>query len=117
MIVYVASLIQLAYFSGLKLHGFLQLLQKFPTEGRSYLVKTKSDKSVDVKNFFKPVYSREQKEKEEEELVMYNFHQFLKKLERKSCSFLCDSCIAKQILNNILWLRVYQKLLQSSFSF
>ena len=75
------SVINLAYFLGLKLHGFLQLLKKFPTEGCSYLMKTKTDQSIDVKNFFNPVYSRE--EKEEEELVMYNFHQFLKNSEHK----------------------------------
>jgi hypothetical protein len=63
----------------------LDMMRKFPAEGSSYLSKTEFVNSQEVKEFFKPVYSSSTTEKEDEEIIVYNFHQFLKKLDRTYC--------------------------------
>ena len=71
-----------SYLLGLMLHNVLQGLQKF-AESRHYLVLGEHVDMGEVKEFFKPVFSTEQRLKEKEEMVVYNFHQFLKKIESK----------------------------------
>lgn len=62
------------------LHNVLLGLQKFP-ESRRYLVLCDHAEMGEVKDFFKPVFSTDTRLKEIEEIIVYNFHQFLKKIE------------------------------------
>jgi len=57
-------------------------MRLFPTEAAAFLVKSSTTDSHAVKTFFRPVFSLIEKEKEDEEIIIFNFHQFLKKLER-----------------------------------
>lgn len=58
------------------------MLQQFPKEGASFLVKGKETKASAVVNFFVPIFSKNEKEKEVEDILVYNFHQLSKKIER-----------------------------------
>ncbi|XP_053386140.1 uncharacterized protein LOC128550670 isoform X2 [Mercenaria mercenaria] len=77
---FIPSLLQ--FMEGLKLHNLLEMFKKYPGQACTFLLKTDHVESLKVKEFFKPVYSQIQAEKEAEEVVIFNFHQFLKKLER-----------------------------------
>jgi len=60
----------------------LDMLRKCPEKAYSYLMQTEHVDSLAIKGFFKPVFSSDKAEKEDEEVILCNFHQFLKKLER-----------------------------------
>ena len=66
----------------MKLHGVLGILQQFPEEGASFLVKGNKTKASAVVNFIVPIFSKNEKEKEVEDILVYNFHQLTKKIER-----------------------------------
>ena len=61
----------------------LEMLQKYPEQGCTSLLKSDNVDSLKVKEFFKPVFSLDEEKKDAEEEVIFNFHQFLKRLERK----------------------------------
>ncbi|WAR18586.1 LOW QUALITY PROTEIN: G2E3-like protein, partial [Mya arenaria] len=73
--------------ASLKLHNLLEMFQKYPGQGCTFLLKSDNVESLKVKEFFKPVFSQNQAEKESEEEVIFNFHQFLKNLERVCFTF------------------------------
>ncbi|WAQ95694.1 G2E3-like protein [Mya arenaria] len=81
---FIPSLLQ--FVEGLKLHGMLDMLRKCPEKAYSYLMQTEHVDSLTIKGFFKPVFSSDKAEKEDEEVILCNFHQFLKKLERGKIS-------------------------------
>lgn len=56
-------------------------MQQFQEEGASFLVKGSKTKASAVVNCFVPTFSKNEKEKVEDILV-YNFHQLTKKIER-----------------------------------
>ncbi|WAR20278.1 G2E3-like protein [Mya arenaria] len=70
---FIPSLLQ--FVEGLKLHGMLDMLRKCPEKAYSYLMQTEHVDSLTIKA-----------EKEDEEVILCNFHQFLKKLERGKIS-------------------------------
>ena len=91
-----------SYLSGLMLHNVLEGLQKFP-EGRCYLVMSDYPEMGDAKAFFKPVFSTDERQKEKEEVIVYNFHQFLNKLESKlSTEKICE--IMSRLISGFVYL-------------
>ncbi|XP_076082340.1 uncharacterized protein LOC143053438 [Mytilus galloprovincialis] len=72
----------LQFIEGFKLLGVLELCRKHPTDSRKCLEPSDISYS-EVMDFFKPSYSSEKEKKEKEEVIVYNFGQFLKKVERQ----------------------------------
>ncbi|WAR06138.1 hypothetical protein MAR_021507 [Mya arenaria] len=81
---FIPSLLQ--FVEGLKLDGMLDMLRKCPEKAYSYHMQTEHVDSLTIKVFFKPVFSSDKAGKEDEEVILCNFHQFLKKLERGKIS-------------------------------
>ncbi|XP_055958773.1 uncharacterized protein LOC126831591 [Patella vulgata] len=75
----------LQFIEGLKLHGVYKLLMQYSAEATEYFSRT-DVKALDVINLFHPSFSIKPEDKELEEIIVYNFHQFLKKLERGKIS-------------------------------
>ncbi|XP_052786274.1 E3 ubiquitin-protein ligase Itchy-like [Mya arenaria] len=72
----------LQFIEGLKLHDMLLLLTKHGENGRALLCcDTKSTSMSDVLAFFVPKFSKSEHEKADEEMIVYNFGKFLKKVE------------------------------------
>ena len=67
---------------GLKLHGVLQLLKRWPQEARKLLEKTADVKEEELIRFFIPVFS-DSEEREEEEEVYLHFCKFVKNVSSK----------------------------------
>ncbi|WAR27605.1 hypothetical protein MAR_013309 [Mya arenaria] len=77
----------LQFIEGLKLHDMLLLLTKHGENGRALLCcDTKSTSMSDVLAFFVPKFSKSEHEKADEEMIVYNFGKFLKKVENGTIS-------------------------------
>ncbi|XP_052769819.1 uncharacterized protein LOC128209697 [Mya arenaria] len=77
----------LQFIEGLKLHDMLLLLTKHGENGRALLCcDTKSTSMSDVLAFFVPKFSKSEHEKADEEMIVYNFGKFLKKVENGAIS-------------------------------
>ncbi|WAR10678.1 hypothetical protein MAR_035754 [Mya arenaria] len=75
------------FIEGLKLHDMLLLLTKHGENGRALLCcDTKSSSMSDVLAFFVPKFSKSEHEKADEEMIVYNFGKFLKKVENGAIS-------------------------------
>ena len=68
----------------MKLHGVLEILQRYPEEGALFLKDRGAMTADEIFTFYVPKYSQNEKEKEMEEMIVYNFNQLLHKIERKS---------------------------------
>ncbi|XP_055955241.1 probable E3 ubiquitin-protein ligase HERC3 isoform X2 [Patella vulgata] len=69
------------FIDGLKLHGVYDLLVKYPKESSLFLSIHETTYS-DIIDMYQPSYSSDQEEKNIEEIIVYNLHQFLRKLQR-----------------------------------
>lgn len=72
----------LQFIDGLKLHGVYEVLTHHMENGRKFLMKCPLPTYLEVKSFFQPVFSVNHVLKEKEQMVMFNFGQFLKNVER-----------------------------------
>ncbi|KAK3581808.1 hypothetical protein CHS0354_028815 [Potamilus streckersoni] len=72
----------LQFMDGLQLLGILNILKTFPVESSLYLKCSMFPTAGDVIDFYVPEYSQNEKEKEIEEILVYNFHQLLRDVER-----------------------------------
>lgn len=59
--------------AGLKIHGLLEILQQHPKEAATFFNKRSFPSADEIEAFFIPVFSKNEKEKAEEELVIYNW--------------------------------------------
>ncbi|XP_060598120.1 uncharacterized protein LOC132751922 isoform X3 [Ruditapes philippinarum] len=70
----------LQYMEGLKNNGVLDILRRFP-DAKECFLKTELSSS-EIMDLFVPSFSTDDIQKSDEEIVVYNFHQFLKNVER-----------------------------------
>ncbi|XP_052818014.1 uncharacterized protein LOC128244036 [Mya arenaria] len=71
------------FMEGLKLHGVLEALKASSSDAEAILGISSSHTSADtVVDLFSPSYSADKEEKDNEEMIIYNFSNFLKKVER-----------------------------------
>ncbi|XP_053376238.1 uncharacterized protein LOC123546668 [Mercenaria mercenaria] len=70
------------FVEGLKLHDVLKLLQQHTEEAMNYFCEDLDPKADDVVLFFKPSFSSVAEEKSIEEVIIYNWNKFLKKIEK-----------------------------------
>ncbi len=68
---------------GLKLHGILALLHKHRQEAEQLLVQGDQESGSSILRFYLAQYSTEPEKKKQEEMVVYNFRRFIKKVESK----------------------------------
>ncbi|KAK6166961.1 hypothetical protein SNE40_022186 [Patella caerulea] len=77
----------LQFIEGLTLHNVLTELKNYSVEGKKCLQMNSYNDAAPVIDFYKPSYSKDENLKQKEEVCVYNFHQFLRKLQRgKICS-------------------------------
>ncbi|WAR07778.1 UPL1-like protein, partial [Mya arenaria] len=65
-----------------RLHGILELLQQHTKEANSYLSEDCNPTAHDVGSFFIPEFSTDADQKATEEMIIYNWNKFLKKIEK-----------------------------------
>jgi hypothetical protein len=70
-----------SFFAGLKLLGVQTAIQGHAEESIKFFT-TSPVSASDVQSFFKPTYTPDSELKPREEMIMYNFGKFLKKVER-----------------------------------
>jgi len=72
----------LQYMEGLKVNSVLDILKKYP-ESKKYFIKPSGSLSAsEVMGMYSSSFSKNDDEKSDEEMVIYNMHQFLKNVER-----------------------------------
>lgn len=69
--------------AGLKIHGLLEILQQHPKEAVTFFNERSFPSADEVEAFYIPVFSKNEEEKAEEELVIYNWGKCLKNIESK----------------------------------
>ncbi|KAL4217141.1 hypothetical protein ACF0H5_023595 [Mactra antiquata] len=72
--------------TSLKLHDILSLLRKHVTKGQLFLGCNKFCSASEVLNFYVPNFSDSKHHKDTEEMIVFNFGKFLKKVEREGIS-------------------------------
>lgn len=73
--------------TGLKINGVLDIVTKYP-EAKKYFVKSTGTMASEIMDLNTPTFSTNDNQKGEEEIVIYNLHQFLKNVERMENLFL-----------------------------
>ena len=66
-------------FTGLKLHGILNLLKQFPVEGAKFLSEDSLPTAEEVHSFLKPTFSEKEEEKTEKRLLYIISADFFRK--------------------------------------
>lgn len=61
----------------------LDIIQKHPEDGLAVFIKSKYASAAEISKFFVPSFSSEEEKLALEEVVVYNFMKFLKKVESK----------------------------------
>lgn len=64
----------------LKIHGLLEILQQHPKEAATFFNERSFPSADEVEAFYIPVFSKNEEEKAEEELVIYNWGKCLKNI-------------------------------------
>ncbi|XP_061195286.1 uncharacterized protein LOC133203526 [Saccostrea echinata] len=77
------------FIEGLKLHGILEILKKFPEDGAKVLSVDNFPTAEEIHSFLKPTFSDKDEEKKKEEAIIYNFSRFLQRVERKKITTTC----------------------------